>query len=429
MTVPSSALFRGRGIDLMKSFTESLLALSIATAVLAVSGAGCTTGQPRAARIDSSFETPDESGRVIYMEPVQSTARTVISKNYAVGTRRVTTVGDPMVGVRDYTSSDVVIAAVATRDFVQHCRRVSQLNAEELVEMNAALEAGVEADVERASISAASASMGEQSATDAVATADSAEVAAADTSDGLLAPFRNLFTGADSEPAAAKPAAKADPIVVLPDAPAEAPAAQVDVTVDAVEIAEIPVPVDPVDPRICDSGRLSWVRGETGERFGVAGIFAEDGKEYYLLDVPTPEGNLYVAVDKLGKLKEEPYLAWRDLDEVATTRFGVPLRYVKTKVPLEEETRLFRFETTETMSLQGGDYRNFELVFEGTSYDHRGMVYHVLYKEYGRDRPTTPIFVQDLAYARQTNTVDILGMRIRVHDVSDDEIVYTVQRD
>lgn len=413
----------------MKRFTESLLALSIATAVLAVSGAGCTTGQPRAARIDSSFETPDESGRVIYMEPVQSTARTVISKNYAVGTRRVTTVGDPMVGVRDYTSSDVVIAAVATRDFVQHCRRVSQLNAEELVEMNAALEAGVEADVERASISAASASMGEQSATDAVATADSAEVAAADTSDGLLAPFRNLFTGADSEPAAAKPAAKADPIVVLPDAPAEAPAAQVDVTVDAVEIAEIPVPVDPVDPRICDSGRLSWVRGETGERFGVAGIFAEDGKEYYLLDVPTPEGNLYVAVDKLGKLKEEPYLAWRDLDEVATTRFGVPLRYVKTKVPLEEETRLFRFETTETMSLQGGDYRNFELVFEGTSYDHRGMVYHVLYKEYGRDRPTTPIFVQDLAYARQTNTVDILGMRIRVHDVSDDEIVYTVQRD
>lgn len=413
----------------MKRFTESLLALSIATAVLSVSGAGCTTGQPRAARIDSSFETPDESGRVIYMEPVQSTARTVISKNYAVGTRRVTTVGDPMVGVRDYTSSDVVIAAVATRDFVQHCRRVSQLNAEELVEMNAALEAGVEADVERASISAASASMGEQSATDAVATADSAEVAAADTSDGLLAPFRNLFTGADSEPAAAKPAAKADPIVVLPDAPAEAPAAQVDVTVDAVEIAEIPVPVDPVDPRICDSGRLSWVRGETGERFGVAGIFAEDGKEYYLLDVPTPEGNLYVAVDKLGKLKEEPYLAWRDLDEVATTRFGVPLRYVKTKVPLEEETRLFRFETTETMSLQGGDYRNFELVFEGTSYDHRGMVYHVLYKEYGRDRPTTPIFVQDLAYARQTNTVDILGMRIRVHDVSDDEIVYTVQRD
>lgn len=429
MTVPSSALFRSRGIELMKRFTESLLALSIATAVLAVSGAGCTTGQPRAARIDSSFETPDESGRVIYMEPVQSTARTVISKNYAVGTRRVTTVGDPMVGVRDYTSSDVVIAAVATRDFVQHCRRVSQLNAEELVEMNAALEAGVEADVERASISAASASMGEQSATDAVATADSAEVAAADTSDGLLAPFRNLFTGADSEPAAAKPAAKADPIVVLPDAPAEAPAAQVDVTVDAVEIAEIPVPVDPVDPRICDSGRLSWVRGETGERFGVAGIFAEDGKEYYLLDVPTPEGNLYVAVDKLGKLKEEPYLAWRDLDEVATTRFGVPLRYVKTKVPLEEETRLFRFETTETMSLQGGDYRNFELVFEGTSYDHRGMVYHVLYKEYGRDRPTTPIFVQDLAYARQTNTVDILGMRIRVHDVSDDEIVYTVQRD
>ena len=59
----------------MKRFTESLLALSIATAVLAVSGAGCTTGQPRAARIDSSFETPDESGRVIYMEPVQSRIR------------------------------------------------------------------------------------------------------------------------------------------------------------------------------------------------------------------------------------------------------------------------------------------------------------------------------------------------------------------
>ena len=421
----------------MKRFTESILALSVVSALLAVSGAGCTTGQPRAARIHSSFERPDESGRVIYMEPVQSTARTVISKNYAVGTRRITTVGEPMVGVRDYTSSDVVIAAVATRDFVQHCRRVSQLDAEELVEMNAALELAVEADVERATISAAATA--QQDASAAAATASSAEAAAADSSDGLLAPFRNLFTGAEPEPAAARPAApaasaaksasKADPIVVMPDASAGASAPQVDVTVDTVEIAEIPVPVDPVDPRICASGRLSWVRGEVGERFGVAGVFVEDGKEFYLLDVPTPEGNLYVAVDKLGKLKDEPYLAWRDLDEVATTRFGVPLRYVTTKVPLDEETRLFRFETTETMSLQGGDYRNFELVFEGTSYDHRGMVYHVLYKEYGRDRPTTPIFVQDLAYARQMSTVDILGMRIRVHDVSDDEIVYTVQRD
>ncbi len=282
----------------MKRFTESILALSVVSAVLAVSGAGCTTGQPRAARIHSSFERPDESGRVIYMEPVQATARTVISKNYAVGARRITTVGEPMVGVRDYTSSDVVIAAVATRDFVQHCRRVSQLDAEELVEMNAALELAVEADVERASISAAATA--QQSASDAAATASSAEAAAADSSEGLLAPFRNLFTGA--EPAAARPAApaasaaksapKADPIVVMPDASAGASAPQVDVTVDTVEIAEIPVPVDPVDPRICAAGRLSWVRGEVGERFGVAGVYVEDGKEFYLLDLPTPEGNL-----------------------------------------------------------------------------------------------------------------------------------------
>lgn len=429
----------------MRRFTDAPISLTLIAASMALAFGACTTGQPRAARINTSYVQPDTSGRVLYMEPVEPTARTVISKNYAVGSRRVASVDEPMVGVQDYTSSDLVVAAVATRDFVQHCRTPEDLAPQEraataaaapepqAVDPRASAEVpsgGFAHEPEAYGASGTSESAGTASM---VATADAAPKAERESHVGRF--FHRVFGREDA-------AASAQSTTVRERAPQEErdlaepltprTAGQLDSESDSESEARADGAVNAVavaDPLACQSGRLSYIHGKQGDRFPVAGAFEAAGKRYYLLEIPTPNGTMYIAVDALGRLKYDPYLAWHELDDTAATRFGVPLEYQNASVAMGEKGRLFRFETTETVSVHGGAYRNFELVYKGTTYDHRGMVYHVLYKEYGRDRPTVPIFIQDLAYASQTDTVDILGMRIRVHDVDDSQISYTVQRD
>lgn len=428
----------------MKRSTWSSLALTAMAAAAALAVGACTTGQPRAARIEGAWVEPDTSGRVIYLQPVQPTARTVISKNYAVGSRRVAAVGEPMVGVRDYTSSDLVVAAIAARDFVQHCRTADDLELEEVAEEPAepvvdprataeVPSGGFEHEPEAYDLGATQEAPLPSTPDTQISEPAAAEGERRSLGSRATAPFRRLFGGREDEAAAAEvpyggPTREEESDLAEPLTPPTA-ARVSDEGQPEVEAPDAVVPEGPVDPLACQSGRLSFVRGERGERFVVSGAFEEGGKQYYLVDIPTIGGNVFVAVDARGRLKSEPYLAWRDVNDDVTTRFGVPLEYLKVPVPMQSDERLFRFETTETVAVHGGAYRNFELVFKGTTYDHRGMVYHMLYKEYGRDRPNSPIFIQDLAYASQTNTVDILGMRIRVHDVNDSQIIYTVQRD
>ncbi|MEE8310748.1 MAG: hypothetical protein V3R77_00735 [Candidatus Binatia bacterium] len=432
----------------MIRFTDAPIALTVISASMALLFGACTTGQPRAARIDNDFVQPDTSGRILYMEPVEPTARTVISKNYTVGSRRVATVDEPMVGVRDYTSSDLIVAAIATRDFVQHCRRPEDLKPQEVAATAAAAEREQQAVDPRAAAEVpsggfthepeaygASGTSEADRAVSTTATTDAAPKAKRESHVGRF--FSRMFGGDDA-------AASAESTTVREQTPSEEPdfaepltprtAGRADAESDSeaqeqAQAASAVTAVEVADPLACQSGRLSYIHGKRGDRFAVAGAFETGSKRYYLIDVPTPNGNMYIAVDARGRLKYDPYLAWRELDDVVVTRFGIPLEYQQASVVMEEEGRLFRFETSETVSVHGGAYRNFELVYKGTTYDHRGMVYHVLYKEYGRDRPTVPIYIQDLAYASQTQTVDILGMRIRVHDVDDTQISYTIQRD
>ena len=100
--------------------TTKMMPRLVAVALLTVFTA-CTTGQPRPARIERALVEPDESGRIVYMEDVESAKRTVISRNYAVGARRVAAVGEPIVGVRNYTATSAVVGAVALEHFRQLC--------------------------------------------------------------------------------------------------------------------------------------------------------------------------------------------------------------------------------------------------------------------------------------------------------------------
>lgn len=293
----------------MKPSRRALALVFVTTFAVACAG----TGKPRPAQITEEAFKPDTSGNVVYMTPPPSTTRTVLTKNYTVGQRRVSTVGEPMVGVRNYTAADKVGGAVALQPFAQLCR-----------------------------------------------------------------------------------------------APA---AGETDTSA-----------------YVCTSGRLAMLRGNARERFEVAGGLTEAGKSYYFVKIPAAGGSLYLAVDTEGRVKSGRYVAWAPVD-VQETPAGIPLRWQDTPTPLFAEGPLFRFETEEAVQPDSANFVHYEVLYKGTTYDYRGMVYHLLYREYRRDNPSLPLYQQDLEFSGSITTVDVLGLRIRVHDVNDNQIVYTVLGD
>jgi len=296
-----------RGAPLVNHVFRALTLVVVATVVI-----GCTR-KPRPARVrDEGFQA-DTSGNVIYLQHSPTTTRTVVNKSYAVGTRKVATLGEPMVGVQDYSANDVVVGAVALQPFAQLCRKPS----------------------------------------------------AGDTDTQKL---------------------------------------------------------------VCHSGRLAMLRGAAHDRFDVAGAFTEAGKTYYMVKLPANGGSLYVAADTSGRVKLGKYAAWAP-DDVAETPVGVPLRWQDTPVQLQADGPLFRFETQESVSQSASRFVHYELIYKGTTYDYRGMVYHLLYREYRKENPSLPLYEQDLEFAGSVTSVDVLGMRIRVEDVNDNQIVYTVLSD
>jgi hypothetical protein len=281
--------------------------------VTAVSLAVACTGKPRPAQVkDQGFE-PDTSGNVVYMQKTPTTTRTVVNKDYAIATRKVATVGEPMFSVRNYTAADHVIGAVALQPFKQLCR---------------------------------SPNPGETN----------------------------------------------------------------------------------YDKLACRSGRLAQLQARAHDRFDVAGSFIDAGKGYYLVKIPASGGNLYIASDTSGRVKPGRYAAWAP-DDVAETPAGIPLRWQDTPVPFQVEGPVFRYETQESLAPEGSKFVHYELLYKGTTYDYRGMVYHLLYREYRRENPSLPLYEQDLEFAGSVTTVDVLGLRIRVEDVNDNQIVYTVMSD
>lgn len=183
-----------------------------------------------------------------------------------------------------------------------------------------------------------------------------------------------------------------------------------------------------VDKLACRSGKLAALKGWPGDRFDVAGSINEFGNTYYFVRIPASSGDLYLAVDATGRAKSGHYVAWARSDP-ETTPIGVPVYYQDTPVPLRVEGPIVRFETEETIAPEGNSNIHYEVIYGGTTYDYRGMVYHLLYKEYQREDTQRPIYQQDLEFVGNVTTFDVLGLRVRVHDVNENEIIYTVLRD
>ncbi len=431
-----------------------LLSLVAAAAV-----AGCTTGQPRPTWINRALIDPDPTGNTIYMQPVEPNQRTVVSKDYALGARRVAAVGEPIVGVRNYTATDVVVDAIAIRDFRQLCYsptgaleiEAASYTAEPAyaVDADASAEATAAAPAAEASVSVETDVSAEHRAGAYGRTTSTREPSTTPSAGpGLFGKWQQIL-GAPVADVSAQQEAAGRQVVAdtevegMIEAGAEPPKAEAGASAQPsadteiqfhaeTETPKVEIGKPPEDERLsdlyCRRGTLKYVYGHQGDRFPIAGAFTENERMYYLVQLPAPGGDLMLAADDAGRLKGEPYAAWRDEGDTTETRLGVPLRYQTTKVPLELEGPLFRYEHREAV-VAGGGSQNFDLIYRGTSYDHRGLIYHVLYREYDRTRATDPIYVQDLAYSGQTNTLDVLGMRIHVHDISDAHIIYTIQDD
>jgi hypothetical protein len=180
----------------------------------------------------------------------------------------------------------------------------------------------------------------------------------------------------------------------------------------------------------CSSKPFNAMRGTAERAYKVAGAFEEDGRTYFLSTIDTPDGTLFFATDREGRLKRDRYLAWRMAGKSSVvTQFGIPLQALNTKVNLDREEPLVRYETEEYIVPESSDYVHYELLFAGTTYDHRGMVYHFLYKEFRRGGRQIPIYTKQLEYTSRKTTIDLLGRRIRIYGVDDDRIVYAVQMD
>jgi hypothetical protein len=294
---------------------------SCAAVIVVMSFAACT-GQPSPARVNEPvYDLAD--GRVLYMDDVPVSTRTVLQKDYAIGVRRIAQVSEPMLSVKNYTVSDRVLGAVTLEDFEQTCGSSR--------------------------------------------TADQTQEAV------------------DKEAAIVR----------------------------------------------CTTAPLSYVRGQRETRFGVGGAFRQGGHLFYMVEFDAAENGLvYIAADTRGRLKTGDYVGHVPLGAATVvTPLGIPFDLVSITDPLPRDRALFRFEVNETIDPLSPNFQHYSLTYQGTTYDYRGMVYHLLYREYRRDGSKNPLFEQSLAFAGETSTIDVLGFRIRVHNVSDKQIIFTVQRD
>lgn len=356
--------------------------------VVVAAAASCSTGKPAPAGIREQKVKPDSSGKTVYLEPAPTDSRTVISKNYTIGGRRRAAVGEPVVGVRNYTAAERVTSATVLRDFRQLCEVPTPPKQEKKPAPVAGDgPAGVAED-----------EVGEDGAVD---------VESSDTS--------------------------------LSAQPQRASSASTDSGI-----------LDSLERYACRQGVLGQLRATKGTVLAVPGAFKENGEFYYLLEIPTDEGAVFLSVDRRGRVKPDRYAVRRkSADKDVITPRGIPLTYLTTRGPLEITLEpgeaedpydvpsrgptysgpVVRFQTSEAVLPHGDANRYFDLIYDGTSYDHRGMVYHILYKEYRRDNPEVALYTKTLAYTADQTTIDLLGFRIRVHDVNETGISYTVERD
>jgi len=78
----------------------------------------------------------------------------------------------------------------------------------------------------------------------------------------------------------------------------------------------------------------------------------------------------------------------------------------------------------EKINLKAG-YLNYELLYGGT--DGKSII--INYREYTSDDVARPAFYQNLVYESKAEYIRFKNIRIRVHEATNEKIIYTIERD
>ncbi len=188
----------------------------------------------------------------------------------------------------------------------------------------------------------------------------------------------------------------------------------------------------------CQEDPLARVRGNLGEVFDVTGAVEDAGVPHLLIrmrDLAAEragrdvKGEVYLAVDLDGVLRQRGYVLWRMDGERRQSPKGLPLRELVPTEPIGVAGPLFTFETEETFLSGGKRYLSYDLIYRGLRRGPRGSTYGLLYREYSRDSTELPVFEQLLQFPVGNSSIDILGLRLTVHAVDADSITFTVVED
>ena len=179
-------------------------------------------------------------------------------------------------------------------------------------------------------------------------------------------------------------------------------------------------------PAPCRDVPLRFVHGNLGDTFDVSGVLVSDGPPAYMVAMPSEAGRLYLLTDAQGNVRDSVYLAWRPEGDDRFSVRGVPHEPIRSNVILATSGPLFDFESDEIFESGGASYLNYDLIYGGLDAGSRGRLMRVIYREYRRDSTDRPIFQQELQYAVSQTRFDILGLRLLVHEATDEGLVFSV---
>jgi len=149
-------------------------------------------------------------------------------------------------------------------------------------------------------------------------------------------------------------------------------------------------------------------KGSKGDRFLIYGITQNNGEDVYLLEIPGLYFN--VGVTKNGR--------WADYLVSSEGQIGICYRKI---VP--EDTRFEFMKDIQIDTTHG--FTNFEILFNGVTKDSISL----LYREYTSENMARPAFYQNLTYPIDTEVIRFKNIKIKVNEISNERITYTVLED
>jgi len=170
-------------------------------------------------------------------------------------------------------------------------------------------------------------------------------------------------------------------------------------------------------------GQPIWqnLGGTKESQYNILGEVTLDDEDFNLIvlrEYKAPLGRDLNLVLLINKDREGKKLAFMDArnNSIPTNAYG--------EIKTEPENLKFLPIQKEEIDVNAG-YVNYELIYSGND----GKSIMITYREYTNDDIARAAFFQNLVYDSKSDTIRFRDIKIKVHDVSNEKIVYSVIED